>query len=145
MLFAANSLVILSWPYHLQWPSGIGILKVLVLRFWMISIGYFNQLQCTQTFFSLWFSHFWIAHLYVLYDVSISFSIIFLCSAIILNNENSSIHIDAVLDPLSPTSQRLSGILRVLWKYIQPSMRIVLNPVVGSNLSIVLQTWIIIW
>ncbi|XP_057737491.1 UDP-glucose:glycoprotein glucosyltransferase [Arachis stenosperma] len=50
-------------------------------------------------------------------------------SAIILNNENSSIHIDAVLDPLSPTSQRLSGILRVLWKYIQPSMRIVLNPV----------------
>ncbi|XP_057430669.1 UDP-glucose:glycoprotein glucosyltransferase isoform X2 [Lotus japonicus] len=51
-----------------------------------------------------------------------------LTSAIILNNENSSIHIDAVLDPLSPTSQKLSGILRVLWKYIQPSMRIVLNP-----------------
>ncbi|KAJ1435014.1 UDP-glucose:Glycoprotein Glucosyltransferase [Sesbania bispinosa] len=50
-------------------------------------------------------------------------------SAIILNNENSSIHIDAVLDPLSPISQKLSGILRVLWKYIQPSMRIVLNPV----------------
>ncbi|KAK7399679.1 hypothetical protein VNO78_10868 [Psophocarpus tetragonolobus] len=50
-------------------------------------------------------------------------------SAIILNNENSSIHIDAVLDPLSPTSQKLSGILRILWKYIQPSMRIVLNPV----------------
>ncbi|KAL2647851.1 hypothetical protein AAZV13_05G141800 [Glycine max] len=50
-------------------------------------------------------------------------------SVIILNNVNSSIHIDAVLDPLSPTSQRLSGILRVLWKYIQPSMRIVLNPV----------------
>ncbi|XP_054800106.1 UDP-glucose:glycoprotein glucosyltransferase isoform X1 [Prosopis cineraria] len=49
-------------------------------------------------------------------------------SAIILNNENSSVHIDAVLDPLSPTSQRLSGILQVLWKYIQPSMRIVLNP-----------------
>ncbi|KAK7302415.1 hypothetical protein RJT34_13304 [Clitoria ternatea] len=49
-------------------------------------------------------------------------------SAIILHNENSSVHIDAVLDPLSPTSQKLSGILRVLWKYIQPSMRIVLNP-----------------
>ncbi|KAI4296235.1 hypothetical protein L6164_036209 [Bauhinia variegata] len=49
-------------------------------------------------------------------------------SAIILNSENSSIHIDAVLDPLSPTGQKLSGILRVLWKYIQPSMRIVLNP-----------------
>ncbi|KAK8469111.1 hypothetical protein PHAVU_006G215600 [Phaseolus vulgaris] len=49
-------------------------------------------------------------------------------SAIILHNENSSIHIDACLDPLSATSQKLSGILRVLWKYIQPSMRIVLNP-----------------
>ncbi|KAI5390090.1 hypothetical protein KIW84_075422 [Lathyrus oleraceus] len=49
-------------------------------------------------------------------------------SAIILNNENSSIHIDAVLDPLCPTSQKLSGILRVLWKYIQPNMRIMLNP-----------------
>ncbi|RDY03533.1 UDP-glucose:glycoprotein glucosyltransferase, partial [Mucuna pruriens] len=49
-------------------------------------------------------------------------------SAIILKNVNSSIHIDAVLDPLSPTSQKLSGILRVLWKYIQPSLRIVLNP-----------------
>ncbi|KAK7321222.1 hypothetical protein VNO77_31638 [Canavalia gladiata] len=49
-------------------------------------------------------------------------------SAIILPNENSSIHIDAVLDPLSPTSQKVPGILRVLWKYVQPSMRIVLNP-----------------
>ncbi|KAL2342225.1 hypothetical protein Fmac_010165 [Flemingia macrophylla] len=49
-------------------------------------------------------------------------------SAIILHHENSSIHIDACIDPLSPTSQKLSGILRVLWKYIQPSMRIVLNP-----------------
>lgn len=49
-------------------------------------------------------------------------------SAIILNNGNSSIHIDAVLGPLSLTSQKLSGILRVLWKYIQPNMRIVLNP-----------------
>ncbi|CAJ1963682.1 unnamed protein product [Sphenostylis stenocarpa] len=43
-------------------------------------------------------------------------------------NDQHSIHIDACLDPLSPTSQKLSGILRVLWKYIQPSMRIVLNP-----------------
>ncbi|XP_050375561.1 UDP-glucose:glycoprotein glucosyltransferase [Argentina anserina] len=49
-------------------------------------------------------------------------------SAIILNNENSSIHIDAVIDPLSPSGQKLSSILRVLWKYVQPSMRIVLNP-----------------
>lgn len=49
-------------------------------------------------------------------------------SAIVLNNENSSIHIDAVVDPLSPYGQKLSSILRVLWKYIRPSMRIVLNP-----------------
>ncbi|KAL6178989.1 hypothetical protein ACLB2K_050505 [Fragaria x ananassa] len=49
-------------------------------------------------------------------------------SAIVLNNENSIIHIDAVIDPLSPSGQKLSSILRVLWKYVQPSMRIVLNP-----------------
>lgn len=49
-------------------------------------------------------------------------------SAIVLNNENASIHIDAVIDPLSPFGQKLSSILRVLWKYTQPSMRIVLNP-----------------
>ncbi|TQD80729.1 hypothetical protein C1H46_033699 [Malus baccata] len=48
--------------------------------------------------------------------------------AIVLNNENASIHIDAVIDPLSPFGQKLSSILRVLWKYTQPSMRIVLNP-----------------
>jgi UDP-glucose:glycoprotein glucosyltransferase len=65
------------------------------------------------------------------YESNIVIRLFVLCSAIILNNENSSIHIDAVLDPLSPTSQKLSGILRVLWKYIQPSMRIVLNPLVG--------------
>ncbi|XP_068312697.1 UDP-glucose:glycoprotein glucosyltransferase-like [Pyrus communis] len=49
-------------------------------------------------------------------------------SAIVLNNENASIHIDAVIDPLSPFGQKLSSILQVLWKYVQPSMRIVLNP-----------------
>lgn len=32
-------------------------------------------------------------------------------NAIILNNENSSIHIDAVSDPLSPSSQKLSRIV----------------------------------
>ncbi|XP_052726780.1 uncharacterized protein LOC108334211 [Vigna angularis] len=51
-------------------------------------------------------------------------------SAIILHNKNSRFHIDAHLDLLSPTGQNLFGILRVLWKYIQPSMRIVLNPLV---------------
>jgi UDP-glucose:glycoprotein glucosyltransferase len=50
-------------------------------------------------------------------------------SAIKLNNENSSIHIDAVIDPLSPTGQKLAPLLRILWKQIQPSMRIVLNPI----------------
>ncbi|OVA04288.1 Glycosyl transferase [Macleaya cordata] len=49
-------------------------------------------------------------------------------SAVVLNNDNSSIHIDAVIDPLSPLGQKLSPLLRVLWKYVQPSMRIVLNP-----------------
>ncbi|XP_043704312.1 UDP-glucose:glycoprotein glucosyltransferase [Telopea speciosissima] len=49
-------------------------------------------------------------------------------SAIVLANENSSIHIDAVVDPLSPSGQKLSPLLRVLWKCIQPNMRIVLNP-----------------
>ncbi|KAF9602136.1 hypothetical protein IFM89_025181 [Coptis chinensis] len=51
-----------------------------------------------------------------------------LTSAVILSNEDSSIHIDAVIDPLSPSGQKLSPLLRVLWKWIQPSMRIVLNP-----------------
>ncbi|XP_017970879.1 PREDICTED: UDP-glucose:glycoprotein glucosyltransferase isoform X1 [Theobroma cacao] len=49
-------------------------------------------------------------------------------SAVVLNNENSSIHIDAVVDPLSPFGQKLSSLLRVLAKYVHPSMRIVLNP-----------------
>nr|XP_010920353.1 UDP-glucose:glycoprotein glucosyltransferase [Elaeis guineensis] len=50
-------------------------------------------------------------------------------SAVILNNQNSSIHIDAVVDPLSPLGQKLAPLLRILWKCIQPSMRIVLNPI----------------
>ncbi|KAA0039021.1 UDP-glucose:glycoprotein glucosyltransferase isoform X1 [Cucumis melo var. makuwa] len=49
-------------------------------------------------------------------------------SAIVVDNENASIHIDAVIDPLSPSGQKLSSILRVLSRYIQPSMRIILNP-----------------
>ncbi|KAJ4832577.1 hypothetical protein Tsubulata_030778 [Turnera subulata] len=49
-------------------------------------------------------------------------------SAVIIDNENSSVHIDAVVDPLSPTGQKVASLLRVLGKYIQPSMRIVLNP-----------------
>lgn len=50
-------------------------------------------------------------------------------SAIILSNASSTLHIDAVIDPLSPSGQKLSPLLRVLWKCAQPSMRIVLNPI----------------
>lgn len=53
------------------------------------------------------------------------------CSAVILGHENASIHIDAVVDPLCPLGQKLASLLRVLWKYAQPSMRIVLNPMVS--------------
>ncbi|KAK4757504.1 hypothetical protein SAY87_018805 [Trapa incisa] len=49
-------------------------------------------------------------------------------SAVVLGNENASIHIDAVIDPLSPSGQKLASLLRVLQKYAHPSMRIVLNP-----------------
>ncbi|CAI9103836.1 OLC1v1002407C1 [Oldenlandia corymbosa var. corymbosa] len=50
-------------------------------------------------------------------------------SAVVLENEDSSIHIDAVIDPLSSSGQKLSSLLRLLSKHIQPSMRLVLNPV----------------
>ncbi|KAL1553421.1 UDP-glucose:glycoprotein glucosyltransferase isoform X2 [Salvia divinorum] len=49
-------------------------------------------------------------------------------SAVISQNENASIHIDAVIDPLSPSGQKLAALLRILLKYVQPSMRLVLNP-----------------
>lgn len=55
-------------------------------------------------------------------------------SAVILQNENSTIHIDAVIDPLSASGQKLTPLLRILQRQIQPSMRIVLNPVVSSYL-----------
>lgn len=61
--------------------------------------------------------------------VSVLFSTVH--SAVVFSNENSTIHIDAVVDPLSPSGQKLSSILQVLQKYIQPSMRIVLNPLVS--------------
>lgn len=58
-------------------------------------------------------------------------SLVIICSAVVLGNENASIHIDAVVDPLSPTGQKLASLLQVLWKYAHPSMRIVLNPMVS--------------
>ncbi|XP_021717311.1 UDP-glucose:glycoprotein glucosyltransferase-like [Chenopodium quinoa] len=48
-------------------------------------------------------------------------------SAVVLTSE-SPIHIDAVIDPLSPSGQKLTSLLQILGKYFQPSMRIVLNP-----------------
>ncbi|KAK8965056.1 UDP-glucose:glycoprotein glucosyltransferase [Platanthera guangdongensis] len=41
---------------------------------------------------------------------------------------NSSIHIDAVIDPLSASGQKLAPMILLLWRHIQPSIRIVLNP-----------------
>ncbi|KAG6517190.1 hypothetical protein ZIOFF_020570 [Zingiber officinale] len=52
-------------------------------------------------------------------------------SAVNLNNGNSSIHIDAVIDPLSPSGQKLTPLLHVLWKCVRPSLRIILNPIVS--------------
>lgn len=49
-------------------------------------------------------------------------------SAVVVENENSSIHLDAVIDPLSSSAQKLSSLLQLLSKYVHPSMRLVLNP-----------------
>ncbi|KAD6454405.1 hypothetical protein E3N88_09111 [Mikania micrantha] len=49
-------------------------------------------------------------------------------SAVVIGSENSTIHIDAVLDPLSSSGQKISSLLRILWKCCQPSMRLVFNP-----------------
>ncbi|KAK9048740.1 hypothetical protein SSX86_032293, partial [Deinandra increscens subsp. villosa] len=49
-------------------------------------------------------------------------------SAVVIGSENSTIHIDAVIDPLSSSGQKVSSLLRILWKCSQPSMRLVFNP-----------------
>ncbi|KAI3827826.1 hypothetical protein L1987_01912 [Smallanthus sonchifolius] len=49
-------------------------------------------------------------------------------SAVVIGSENSTIHIDAVIDPLSSSGQKISSLLRILWKCSQPSMRLVFNP-----------------
>nr|XP_043627577.1 UDP-glucose:glycoprotein glucosyltransferase [Erigeron canadensis] len=49
-------------------------------------------------------------------------------SAVVIGSENSTIHIDAVIDPLSSSGQKVSSLLRILWKCTQPSMRLVFNP-----------------
>lgn len=59
------------------------------------------------------------------------------CSAVLLGDENATIHIDAVIDPLSPTGQKLASLLQVLQKHVQTSMRIVLNPMVSKTNTVI--------
>ncbi|KAK1430222.1 hypothetical protein QVD17_12804 [Tagetes erecta] len=49
-------------------------------------------------------------------------------SAVIIGSEDSTVHIDAVIDPLSSSGQKISSLLWILWKCSQPSMRLVFNP-----------------
>lgn len=55
----------------------------------------------------------------------------FVCSAVTLGDENSSLHVDLVIDPLSSSGQKLASLLQILWKHVKPTMRIVLNPIVS--------------
>ncbi|KAH9330329.1 hypothetical protein KI387_002437, partial [Taxus chinensis] len=49
-------------------------------------------------------------------------------SAVVQERENSNVHIDAVIDPLSSSGQKIAPLLRLLQKWFQPSMRIIMNP-----------------
>nr|GEV63748.1 UDP-glucose:glycoprotein glucosyltransferase [Tanacetum cinerariifolium] len=49
-------------------------------------------------------------------------------SGVVLGSENSTIHIDVVIDPLSSSGQKISSLLRIIQKCSQPSMRLVFNP-----------------
>jgi hypothetical protein len=50
------------------------------------------------------------------------------CSAIVTHAEESPIHVDAVMDPLSSIGQRLTPLLVLLQEWIKPSLRICFNP-----------------
>lgn len=147
--------------FHPQWLDGSEVPKVHALRFWMQNIGkYFNPYlwsilslnfiskKTSNPYNDIWKS--WkISSLQLTFCVRgyavqfkipifwpptlLLFFIFTLHSAIVVGNDNSSIHIDAVIDPLSLSGQKLSSILRVLSKYIQPSMRIILNPMVSCS------------
>lgn len=54
-------------------------------------------------------------------------------SAVVIGSENSTIHIDAVIDPLSSSGQKIASLLRIVWKCSRPSMRLVFNPMVSSS------------
>jgi hypothetical protein len=57
-------------------------------------------------------------------------------SAIIREVENSPIHVDAVIDPLSSAGQKITPFLVLLQDWIQPSMRIILNPMASTFFSL---------
>ncbi|GLJ16960.1 hypothetical protein SUGI_0293070 [Cryptomeria japonica] len=49
-------------------------------------------------------------------------------SAIVKGREDANVHIDAVIDPLSSSGQKIAPLLRLLEKWFQPSLRIIMNP-----------------
>lgn len=49
-------------------------------------------------------------------------------SAIIQLSDNATVHVDAIIDPLSSTGQKLTPLLLLLQQWFQTSMRILLNP-----------------
>lgn len=49
-------------------------------------------------------------------------------SAIVQESENATVHVDAIVDPLSSTGQKLSPFFMLLQSWFQASMRILLNP-----------------
>lgn len=59
----------------------------------------------------------------------------YLYSAIVRNVEESPIHVDAVIDPLSAIGQKLSPLLVLLQEWTKPSMRICFNPMASTCIS----------
>ncbi|KAH7387951.1 hypothetical protein KP509_16G050200 [Ceratopteris richardii] len=49
-------------------------------------------------------------------------------SAIVQEHENATVHVDAIIDPLSSTGQKLTPLLLLLQSWFHASMRIMLNP-----------------
>lgn len=65
-----------------------------------------------------------------------------LCSAIVTHAEESPIHVDAVMDPLSSIGQRLTPLLVLLQEWIKPSLRICFNPMARVLPSCWPTTWL---
>lgn len=70
------------------------------------------------------------------YDVSTFNSALHLLfvssSAIVRDSTEANLHVDAVIDPLSATGQKITPLLVLLQDWLQLSVRIVLNPMVRS-------------